>query len=229
MKRLFLGVSPDAAQVEQLLKIQTTLFKAGDKERACEGRDADRKTANYYTGVGRRVEKQNFHMTLAFLGAVSDEMQEQLESTLDSFYAINANQWPSFDVALDTLTLWRKPQVLCLSGKVDDENLQITVDRCRYAAREAGLFSGKTDKDNRSGEPAFTPHITLFRKAKKIPQALLPETNLLRDELIERALIPLTLSPQQMHLYESVSTPEGVEYHIQRSWKLIPTGTSQPG
>ncbi len=221
MKRLFLGVSPNGKQVEQLLKIQAALFEAGDKERALEGRDADKDSASHYhTSVGRSVNKQNFHMTLAFLGPVSDEMQAQLESTLDSFYAINANQWPSFDVALDTLTLWRKPQVLCLSGKTEDENLQIAVDRCRYAAREAGLFSGKTDKPNKSSEPAFTPHITLFRKAKKIPDSHLPQTGLLRAQLIERSLIPMTLSPQQMHLYESVNTADGVEYHILRSWTL---------
>lgn len=224
MKRLFLGVSPNALQLEQLLKIQAALFKAGDKERGAEERGVDKSSREQrYTNVGRRVNKQNFHMTLAFLGAVSDEVQVQLESTLDSFYAINANQWPSFDVTLDTLTLWRKPQVLCLSGKPDDPNLQVAVDRCRYAAREAGLFCGKADKSNKSGEPAFTPHITLFRKAKKIPQAQLPETNLLREELIERSLIPVTLSPQQMHLYESVSTSDGVEYHILRSWALQPS------
>ncbi|ABV38500.1 2'-5' RNA ligase [Shewanella sediminis HAW-EB3] len=222
MKRLFLGISPNALQLEQLLKIQAALFEAGDKERTLVGRDADKNSGSHqYTCVGRRVNKQNFHMTLAFLGAVSDEMQAQLESTLDSFYAINASQWPSFDVTLDTLTLWRKPQVLCLSGKADDPNLQIAVDRCRYAAKEAGLFSGKTNKTKTSDELTFTPHITLFRKAKRIPEDHLPQTGLLQSELMEKSLIPVTLSPQQMHLYESLSTAKGVEYRILRSWALV--------
>jgi len=223
MKRLFLGVSPNRAQVEQLLKVQDALFNASNKERNIESMavDVSSDSRTEYTGVGRRVNKQNFHMTLAFLGAVSDNVQADLESTLDSFYAINASQWPSFDVTLDTLTLWRKPQVLCLSGKPDDLNLQIAVDRCRYAAKEAGLFCGKTDKANKSSKLTFTPHITLFRKAKKIPQDHLPQTNLLCEELMKHSLIPVTLSPQQMHLYESVSTAKGVEYRILRSWTLV--------
>ncbi|RTR31557.1 2'-5' RNA ligase family protein [Shewanella atlantica] len=224
MKRLFLGVSPNKVQLEQLFKIQDALFKAEDRASFLENQSIDKNSDSHnYTSVGRRVNKQNFHMTLAFLGAVSDEVRAQLESTLDSFYAINASQWPSFDVTLDTLTLWRKPQVLCLSGKPDDPNLQIAVDRCRYAAREAGLFSGKADKPNKSSELSFTPHITLFRKAKKIPESHLPQTGLLRAQLIERSLIPMTLSPEQMHLYESVSSAEGVEYRILRSWTLSET------
>jgi len=224
MKRLFLGVSPNKVQLEQLFKIQDALFKAEDRASFLENQSIDKNSDSHnYTSVGRRVNKQNFHMTLAFLGAVSTEMQAELESTLDSFYAINANQWPSFDVTLDTLTLWRKPQVLCLSGKSDDMNLQIAVDRCRYAAKEAGLFCGKTNKTKTGDELTFTPHITLFRKAKRIPDDHLPQTGLLQSELMEESLIPVTLSPQQMHLYESVSSAKGVEYHILRSWALVQT------
>lgn len=222
MKRLFLGVSPNGAQVEQLLKIQDALFIASHKERDIESPGVDGNSDNDtpYTGVGRSVNKQNFHMTLAFLGAVTDEMQAHLELALDNFNHNNKSQWPAFDVTLDTLTLWRKPQVLCLSGKLDDLNLQLTVDRCRHAAKEAGLFCGKTNKSKTSDELTFTPHITLFRKAKKIPVSHHPQTRLLQAELIAHSLIPMTLSPQQIHLYESLSTSKGVEYRILRSWTL---------
>jgi|GEM_PF-532962 len=222
MKRLFLGVSPNPVQLEQLLKIQEALFKASQKENAIEhqGVEANSDSHTQYTVIGRSVNKQNFHMTLAFLGVVSDEMQAHLELALDSFNLSKESQWPAFDVTLDTLTLWRKPQVLCLSGKLDDLSLQLTVDRCRHAAKEAGLFCGKTNKSNTNDEFTFTPHITLFRKAKQIPENHLPQTGLLQTQLIKHSLIPMTLSPQQMHLYESLSTSKGVEYRILRSWTL---------
>ncbi len=223
MKRLFLGISPTPVQLEQLLQIQDALFNASQKERAIEHRGVEASSDNHtpYTGVGRRVNKQNFHMTLAFLGAVSDEVQAHLELALDSFNHSNQSQWPAFEVTLDTLTLWRKPQVLCLSGKLDDLNLQLTVDRCWHAAKEAGLFCGKTNTSKTNDEFTFTPHITLFRKAKQIPEDHLPQTGLLQARLIAHSLIPMTLSPQQMHLYESLSTSTGVEYRILRSWTLV--------
>lgn len=223
MKRLFLGVSPTSVQREQLLQLQEALFKASHQQSDIKHRGIEANSDSHtpHSGVGRRVDKHNFHMTLAFLGAFSDEMQAHLELTLDSFTLRNQTQWPAFDVTLDTLTLWPKPQVLCLSGKLNDANLQLTVDRCRHAAKQAEVFCGKKNKSNNNDEWSFIPHITLFRKAKQIPENNLSQTDLLQSQLIATSLIPMTLSPQQMHLYESLSTSTGVEYHILRSWALV--------
>ena len=191
MKRLFLGIAPNHVQNTQLSTLQTVL-----------------------SSDGKSVSPTNFHMTLAFLGPLDIHDQYKLQHMLDLRHASLAQRWPQFSVTLDTLTLWRKPQVLCLSGNVQDPHLQLIIDDCRSLIGQIGIdkpIKQHTEQTKASVQQAkpFTPHISLFRKAKLLP--------------VQPLSVSLTLTPKQVHLYASVSTLTGVEYQILQSWNLLNT------
>ena len=144
--------------------------------------------------LGREVRPANLHMTLFFLGTVEEA------SAADFVRAIDSQVWPKFEVTLDQLTLWHKPKILCLAGTADDPQLQSVVASIRAIAAAVGLA-----KPHHS----FTPHITLMRKARFLPEAA--------AQLLSA---PLLLKPDAMHLYQSISHDSGVEYTIIKSWSL---------
>ncbi|GGI76704.1 RNA 2',3'-cyclic phosphodiesterase [Shewanella hanedai] len=190
MKRLFLGIAPTQAQLTRLSTLQTEL-------------NID----------GKKVSPTNFHMTLAFLGLLDMHSQYKLQHMLDIRHSSSAHRWPAFSVTLDTLTLFRKPQVLCLSGKIEDPHLQLIIDDCRALMLQIGMDiaareSSEVPKNLIPQEPpiAFIPHVSLFRKAKYLPEQSPP--------------LSLTLTPEKVHLYVSTSTPDGVKYQILQSWPL---------
>ncbi|ACA88053.1 2'-5' RNA ligase family protein [Shewanella woodyi] len=186
MKRLFLGIAPTQTQNRQLSALQAGLSLDG-----------------------KSISPKNFHMTLAFLGQLDIHQQFKLQHKLDILHASKALSWPRFTVTLDTLTLWRKPQILCLSGKILDPNLQYILDECHSLLQQVGIKLPhhqhiKATQNSLPQEVNFVPHISLFRKAKQLP--------------IMREAIALTLCPKKIHLYVSVSKPTGVEYQILQSW-----------
>lgn len=202
MQRLFLGVSPTKQQVNQLSDIQSQLGAAGHK------------------GYGRPVNSNNFHMTLAFLGQTDNASLARLIEAIDVIAGTHG--WTKFSISLDTLTLWRKPQVLCLSApSLTQESLNpklfSAVERCQTIIdsiqSKPQLTRSAENGPERLTKPHlhFTPHITLLRKAKLLP----------KQTLLQMGLAWVTLNPSQMHLYQSVSGERGVEYHILHSWPLV--------
>lgn len=139
----------------------------------------------------KQVPAINLHMTLVFLGLVDDKTQQQLEEL------ISLMDKPKFYLTLDKLEHWEKPKILCLTGESCDPSLLKLAKNCSALLSELEL--GKS-------EHAFTPHITLARKAKHLP--------------ISVAIKPLLLTPKAIHLFHSQSTIEGVKYQILRSWDL---------
>ncbi|BAJ03588.1 2'-5' RNA ligase family protein [Shewanella violacea] len=202
MQRLFLGVSPTKQQVNQLCDIQSLLKAAGHK------------------GYGRPVNRNNFHMTLAFLGQTHDACLAQLIKAIDLM--AHTDGWTKFSITFDKLTLWRKPQVLCLSAPSLTQvslnpDLYYAVEHCQRIIHSIQSKSAPSSSIDNGVEQLtrphlhFTPHITLLRKAKLLP----------KETLMQLGLTPITLTPNQMHLYQSVSGERGVEYHILQSWPLV--------
>ena len=142
--------------------------------------------------IGRPVKLANLHLTLFFIGMSDDNTKAAITAALDNI------RLPQFEVTLTTLRLWQKPKIICLAGTAEDPNLREIVTKLRKIAANVGLPPDPHD---------FTPHITLIRKAK-----ILPELS---------GVNQLTLRPQQLHLYHSVSGPSGVEYHIINAWPLV--------
>lgn len=140
----------------------------------------------------RLVPSANLHMTLAFLGAATPE---QLTALIDN---VNQLSKPKFSVTLDTLSHWAKPKILCLRGKAEDKPLLQLAKETQSLAAELGLHCS---------EHSFNPHITLSRKAKA-------PVNGIRYQ-------PISLQPEQLHLFESYPGADGVEYPTLHSWDLV--------
>lgn len=167
-KRLFLGFSPDTEQIQSLLRLQSAL-----------------------PGPCNPVPPTNLHMTLAFLGPLSQAQQQQLIQSL------NQMDKPSFSVTLDKLCLWQKPRILCLTGAPSDPALKQMATQTQLLAAHLGLHQSEYD---------YQPHITLCRKAHILPQHI--------------KVPALTLKPTQLHLYHSHNPGDGVRYRILKSWPL---------
>ena len=145
-------------------------------------------------GMGRPLPADNLHMTLFFLGTIEQEQADIFVSAIDS------QIWPRFSLSLGQLSCWQKPKILCLQGTVSDERLNSCVADIRSIAKTVSL---------QDPFAIYTPHITLMRKAVALPensQQLLTE--------------PLTINPDAMHLFQSISHESGVKYQIIKSWPL---------
>ncbi len=171
-KKLFLGISLDKQQMLQIGQLQ----------------------AHFGADV-RLVPATNLHMTIAFFGLVSCKTRRKLEKRITALHK------PQFSITLDTLSLWRKPRVLCITGQAQDKALLQIANECQLLASTLNLHPS---------EHIFSAHITLARKAKKMPQC--PASQLLFS--------PLIITPSAIHLFESKSCDNGVEYQILRSWNL---------
>ncbi|WP_299494902.1 RNA 2',3'-cyclic phosphodiesterase [uncultured Shewanella sp.] len=143
----------------------------------------------------RLVPKNNLHMTLAFLGEIGPDQLSQLNEQ------VTLIKKRTIEVTLDQLVYWEKPKIICLKGIANDASLlQLTKDT-KFIAKNLNLHRS---------EYTYTPHITLCRKAKSEMEALIHHIS----------HQPLTLSPKQLHLFESFLGKNGVEYPILESWTL---------
>ncbi|QYJ85633.1 RNA 2',3'-cyclic phosphodiesterase [Shewanella mesophila] len=171
IKRLFLGISPSSEQANILAHTQSLI-----------------------STDGRAIPKDNFHVTLYFLGQVDEQQQTQLIKTLNQLNA--QNKLKPFSVDLEAIEWWQKPKVICLAGIAKDPALIKLHQTCRQLSHELNLHQS---------ERLFTPHITLFRKAR---------------EYSPQQIAPLTITAHELHLYHSVSSESGISYPIIHSWQL---------
>jgi 2'-5' RNA ligase len=131
------------------------------------------------------VKPDNLHLTLLFLGQSSAAQTKLLWRQLQAQASL-----PAFEVQLNTLELWPGPAVFCLTGAIQDPRLLLLDSQLQQAAAIAGFPPPQHQ---------LKPHITLARKAKHWPDPA-------------PAAIELTLSADELLLYHSISTPEGVCY-----------------
>ncbi|UJF21729.1 RNA 2',3'-cyclic phosphodiesterase [Shewanella sp. OMA3-2] len=143
------------------------------------------------------VIQSNMHITLAFLGQVNHSCTPRLLDALDKLIK------PVFHLKLDKLCLWTQPSIICVQGIADDILLTMA-----DAAQQICLRL-----DLHQSQWCYQPHVTLFKKASRrddSPQPLIS----LDDKL------PITISPTNLHLYQSVKTKQGEQYNILHSWPL---------
>lgn len=140
---------------------------------------------------GRRVKPDNFHITLAFLGAV-DTRQRACFSQ-----AAGAVRGRPFQLQLNRLDYWPKPKVVWLGVETIPPELTTLQSDLLLNLQACGF-----EPEDRP----YTPHLTLLRKAKACPE--------------QTSISPLTMSVEDFALVESVSTPNGVEYPVRQRWGL---------
>lgn len=139
------------------------------------------------------VPAKNFHLTLAFLGKIETKQLDKLTERIDS-----AVETKAFDVSLNMVGYWPKPKALWLGcDKASAEHIQLA-KYLRKHANSIGLNLPKQD---------YVPHLTLARKCDINPPAPLSP-----PQFCWRA--------EQFHLYESISTANGVTYQIRQTWSL---------
>ena len=148
--------------------------------------------SNQGPAIPYAVPAANFHITLCFLGEINHRQHEALVYELDQLVS------EPFSLTLNATGLWNGPKILFAAPTDTPKALNELAKLSRKAARKAAV-----EVESRE----YKPHVTLVRKAT--------------------TTLPLPLySPSvdvhisAFHLFESVSTPQGVTYPIRQSWSL---------
>ncbi len=183
LQRLFLGFAPTQPQREQLLQLQQSLVPRLNPD-------------------AKAVSASDLHLTLAFLGMVSESQLQPLMQLIDTLAL------PAFQQPLTAVDLWPKAQVCCLTDLDVNPALAKLAYQVQAVSRQLELHLS---------EHPFRPHISLFSKATSVT-AIDKPTSL--KGLALQAVTPLTLAPQQLHLYLSSCSGRAVEYRILHSWPL---------
>ncbi|QSX33075.1 RNA 2',3'-cyclic phosphodiesterase [Shewanella avicenniae] len=170
-KRLFLGFGLNDAQVQRLTRLQSA----------------------FATDDFKPVAAANLHMTLLFLGNVTDEQQQRLQQYIDSLLL------PRFTQPLSQLDFWPKPKILCLrQAEVAPPLLAMQQQIAAFASNLLPLQQ----------HDSYRPHVTLARKAKYLPT------------LAAKSIPHISLAPTALQLYQSINLGAGVQYPILQSWPL---------
>lgn len=138
------------------------------------------------------VPAANFHITLAFLGQISEQQLDKLHQQLSMLNI------PTFEISIEQFNVWQKPPMAWIGCSVLTDRL-IELQRIVIkSARIAGISMQERE---------YVPHITLARKCKGLVSSPLLEPN-------------FSFEVEHFCLFESVSTPTGVTYPIREQWPL---------
>ena len=117
---------------------------------------ADAAAALRLSGAARPVPRENYHLTLAFVGEVPS-------SSLAVLQQIGRSQRePACTVSLDAYEHWREPRVVVAVARETPAALTLLSTRLRAALQD------------RTTEPPLRAHVTLARKVAQapVPQAM---------------------------------------------------------
>lgn len=145
-----------------------------------------------WPAISRAVPLQNYHLTLAFLGDVSDSQLQTLHELLLEVRS------PAIDLTLDSPGYWPDSTSLWLGSNNVPVHLITLAEKCKSIANRAGV---------RTETRRYVPHLTLARKTKTPPGLPLIDPDFpMRFESIE--------------LYQSIRDRDGVRYIELNSWAL---------
>jgi len=137
----------------------------------------------------RLLKKSNLHITLEFLGEISeDDKQKLIEKS-------NHIQIEAFEIELTNVGWWKKPGVLWIGPQHIPQALINLVGSIKQIVEQQGL---ETDKRS------YQPHVTVARKVK---QAQLTKQS-----------FEILWQVYSFVLVESKSTDMGVVYQIVQKW-----------
>ena len=140
---------------------------------------------------GQAVACDNLHLTLAFLGSTSAAQRDYMVAWADGLRPTG------FSFSLDRFGYWSKPKVVWLGPSHWPEALDSLAARLTDGMGHCGL---------RCDPRRYTPHVTLLRKAREMPQ-------------VPSGLV-LPWHAREFVLCESRSTEQGVVYSVLRRWSL---------
>ena len=161
-QRLFFALWPDNRQRDRLRDVINSVAK---------------------TVEGKAVDRRNWHITLAFIGAFPEHrIPYLLERAADI-------QVEPFRLNFDRLEYWPRPKVASLCAATVPLELQALVDSLNAVMLDLGL---------KPEERTYRPHITVARNAR-------PFTT---ERLAQRSIFEWS----SFDLVQSVSVPGGVHY-----------------
>ena len=161
-QRLFFALWPDNRQRDRLRDVINSVAK---------------------TVEGKAVDRRNWHITLAFIGAFPEHrIPYLLERAADI-------QVEPFRLNFDRLEYWPRPKVASLCAATVPPELQALVDSLNAVMLDLGL---------KPEERTYRPHITVARNAR-------PFTT---ERLAQRSIFEWS----SFDLVQSVSVPGGVHY-----------------
>ena len=173
--RLFFGLALDAKTTLQIADWR-------DRQVACDGRP---------------VPPANFHITLAFIGQLSDTAVEQLCLSVDAW--LSHSRICEATLHLDCTGYWQKPGIFWLGATGCPDHLT------QLAMKLGNLSSAVGGKRDRR---PLQPHVTLYRRCQRAPVAPLD--------------IPtIALDYRRCTLFESRQGKQGVSYHALQDWGLL--------
>ena len=161
-KRLFFALWPDHRQRERLRDVINSVAK---------------------TVEGQPVDRRNWHITLAFIGAFPEH---RIPFLLERAAEIRVEP---FRLNFDRLEYWPRPRVASLTAATVPAELQALVDALNGVLRDAGI---------EPEERVYRPHITVVRRARAFTT----------ERLAQRT----STEWSSFELMESVSGPGGVSY-----------------
>jgi 2'-5' RNA ligase len=144
--------------------------------------------------IGNWVGHEQFHVTLKFLGRVSEPQRESLHTVMESY----AEQQAPFEIHIDELSVFPNlvvPQMLWL-GAHSPKLVRIGNEL------ESLLFPLGFPKEKRD----FQGHVTLARLKRGRIKPIWLEERL-------TYFVPQSFPVKKITLYESETTPKGPEYH----------------
>ncbi|AJI95159.1 2'-5' RNA ligase [Yersinia ruckeri] len=142
--------------------------------------------------TGHPIAAANLHLTLAFLGEVSEQKSQALQQLAGRIHQ------PAFTMRLDDLGHWPGSGVVWLGCKQAPRGLLQLAELLRSQAARNGCYQNPLP---------FHPHITLFRHATQ-PVILPPKADVGQ------------FTPNQFSLYESVYSRGRTRYKVLKSWLL---------
>jgi 2'-5' RNA ligase len=146
----------------------------------------------------RSVPAKNFHLTLAFLGAVPRSRFEALSQVATQVaQAFGSRDDLPIEVTLDTVEHWRKPQILCATAS-ETPPVAIALAEALTQALMAENFVPDLKP--------FRAHATFARKVRRVTRELRIE--------------PVRWSFRDFHLIESRTAHEASAYSTVEKWVL---------
>ncbi|MGY3945175.1 RNA 2',3'-cyclic phosphodiesterase [Aeromonas tecta] len=140
---------------------------------------------------GLPVPAANLHLTLAFLGDADEVTLARLMA------AAERQHCPPLSIRLDQTGWFNRAKAAWVGPREWPNELNVLAKALRRHGEKLGLGNG---------EQGYRPHVTLSRKASEAP-AELPAPD-------------LVLQADSFCLYQSVSTPVGVQYEPLACWPL---------
>ncbi len=140
---------------------------------------------------GRNIPPSNFHITLHFIGSVTDDVKDCLHQSAQSVI------FKPFDISLNHFGFFSKAKIFWMAAQV----LPLELKRLHQNLGEA-LSACDFQIDPRP----YSPHVSLLRKA--------------RETTINYSDFSIDWHVDEFVLVESVSTTGGVDYKVIEKYPL---------